>query len=167
MKPVMSTSISPLLILIGPALLSMACRGESANPDAPSAVERHAEPTGSAASQQRLAQMGSRVGLTFPPSARLLTTSSSDRGLDDAVHAKVEMTAVDYAEFIAASPLAAEPFVAEKRFMLGKNRGDWDPETPPALPTAQVRLPNASVINLGVDRSGGASVVVYVFWHET
>jgi hypothetical protein len=51
--------------------------------------------------------------------------------------------------------------------MLGKNQGDWDSEAPEELPTAQVRLPNANVINLGVDRSRGGQVVVFVFWHET
>jgi hypothetical protein len=114
----------------------------------------------------RLAAIAQRIGLTFPPSARLLSTSSS-RGLDDSISLKVEMSASDYDGFIAASPLAGEAFVAEKRFLLGKNSGDWDPESPGQLPTAQVRLPNANVINLGCDRSRSDVTVAYIFWHET
>ena len=115
---------------------------------------------------ERLKQIGARIGLSFPPSSRLQFTND-ERGLDDAVRVKVTMTASDYEGFIASSPLSGAPLALEKRFFLGKNQGAWDPEAPKELPTGQVRLPNASVLNLGVDRSGGGQVVVFVFWHET
>jgi hypothetical protein len=149
-----------LLLLVGPLAASIACRE-------PTSTRKEPDMGHSAtADADRLRAIGSKIGLTFPASARLLDTNS-ERGLDDSVRVEVEMSAADYDAFIAASPLAGESFMAEKRFLLGKNAGDWDPESPASLATAQVRLPNASVINLGADRSRAGVVVAYIFWHET
>ena len=108
-----------------------------------------------------------RTGLTFPAQAKVLG-HDSERGLDDAVSIKVEIHSTELEGFLKQSVFSNEAFVEAKRFLLGKNRGPfWDPEAPSLLPTAQVQLPDSSVLNVGYDGSRSDVAILYVFWHET
>lgn len=55
----------------------------------------------------------------------------------------IEMTASDFKIWIANYYLNLSHFSEEKRYLLGTNVGEWQPQAPKKLPTAQVQFENA------------------------
>lgn len=122
--------------------------------------------TGVVMSDERLADLAGKMRLTLPPDIRVLGVRELG-GLDDAVFLKIEFVKEQWDPFLAASPMRDEEFSEERRYLLGPDEGWWDPGRPQALPTAQVYLPRGEVLNMGVDRSDPAKIVVYLMWHQT
>lgn len=137
------------------ALVSLVC-----------ACERRPGQRGSGPNAMTVNSLGAKLNLSFPEDARLLGVREMS-GFDDALFAKVEFTSDRYDSFLASSPFGAADFAEERRYLLGESDTFWDPKSPSQLPTAQTRLPNGRVLNMGIDRSEPNKVVIYLMWHGT
>jgi hypothetical protein len=113
-----------------------------------------------------LTELSSKIGLTFPPGTQVLGVREL-RGQDDAILLKVKLGKDQWGSFLASSPFKDKIFSEGKRYLLGPNDDWWNPKQPETLPTAQAALPNAKILNLGVDQKDSTEVIVYVMWHET
>jgi hypothetical protein len=140
----MMTRVGHLFLVLA---LLQACKCESAPPDTLESVARE-------------------VALTFPPGTRLLGVHR-ERGIDDLVAAKVAMPAAQWSTFLAGTPIAPALFEPGEHGRLGPDQGFWDPHKATNLRTAQARLPNARVLNLGYDDAHPPVVIVYIVNHGT
>lgn len=113
-----------------------------------------------------LDELSDKLGLTFPQGTELLAVSS-ESGIDDALFAKLSMAPESWSAFLSEVPLTEADFSEDKRYLLGPNDGSWAPEQPSSLPTAQAGLANNEFLNVGVDRSDPARLIVYLMWHQT
>jgi hypothetical protein len=113
-----------------------------------------------------LGEIGQELGLTIPPSARLLY-SHRESGMDDRVTLKVEMKAADWPAFLAGTPVRADGFRPGTRGFLGQDDGAWNPHKASQLRTAQAVLPGQRMLNIGVDDSQPEVVIVYIVNHGT
>lgn len=102
----------------------------------------------------------------FPPGTEALGLMKLEER-DSLVRLKVKMPAAAWPEFLGNAPIDEQDLTDKRRFFLGPDEEWWDPSKPASLPTAQARLANGSVVNIGVDQSGGETVIVYLLWHET
>ena len=102
----------------------------------------------------------------FPAGATLIHHDRA-RDSDALVRAKLRMTVEQWSSFQAALQLHVDAFSEDKRYLLGINDGWWNPAEVAMLPTAQIQLPDAKVLNLGVDRSDPQQLLVYLVWHAT
>jgi hypothetical protein len=113
-----------------------------------------------------LQQIEQTTGIRFPEGAALLQLArASDSDL--LIRAKLAMTPAQWTAFLATLTLPADAFEEEKRYLLGTNDGWWNPKDPTSLPTAQLTLPDAKVLNVGVDRTDPQRLQVYFVWHGT
>ncbi len=90
-----------------------------------------------------------------------------DGAIDSSLSAKLAFAPAALEQFLASLALAPDAFAETRRYFLGTNQGWWDPETPPALPTAQTELAPGRILNIGIDRRDPQRPVVYLFWHTT
>ncbi len=102
----------------------------------------------------------------FPAGTEALGLMQLDER-DRMVRLKVKMPAAAWPEFLANAPIDERDLTDKRRFFLGPDKDWWDPSKPPSVPTAQARLENGSILNIGVDQSNGKDAIVYLFWHET
>ena len=105
------------------------------------------------------------IGITFPEGTRLVRYERVT-GSDALVRAKLVFTPSQWAEFIRGR-FDASTFEEEQRYLLGTNVDWWNPRDPKHLPTAQIRLPEAKVLDVGVDRSNPKEFLVFLVWHGT
>ena len=117
--------------------------------------------------QQQVVSLSKKIGIALPNDTEVLFLSDDDSGIDGLVRAKLAMTPEQWKSFVANTPLAKEEFTEQKRYQLGPDGGDWDPQRKRKLPTAQAELADAKVIYAGVDDSDAERTVVYLVWHET
>ena len=120
-------------------------------------------------SEQRhetLESVSKEIAVTFPAGAKLIGVHR-EKGIDDWVAVKAEISAVDWPGFLAGTPIDPSLFSPGERGMLGPDEGFWDPHKAKNLRTAQAGLPNARVLNIGYDDSRGSVFVVYVVNHGT
>jgi hypothetical protein len=120
-------------------------------------------------SEQRrdtLESVGKEIALAFPASTKLIGVHR-ESGMDDLIAVKVEIAAADWPGFLARTPIDPKLFSPGERGLLGPDDGFWDPHKAKNLRTAEAPLPNARVLNLGYDDSGGNVVVVYLINHGT
>jgi hypothetical protein len=113
-----------------------------------------------------LESVGKEIALAFPAGAKLLGVHR-ERGADDLVAVKVEMSAADWPSFLARTPIDPTLFRPGERGLLGPNDGFWDPHKAKNLRTAEAPLPNGRVLNIGYDDSRGGYFVVFVVNHGT
>lgn len=102
----------------------------------------------------------------FPPGTEALGLMKMEER-DKLVRLKVRMPAAAWPEFLKNSPIDERDLTDKRRFFLGPDEEWWDPSKPASLPTAQGRLENGSVVNIGVDQSDNSYATVYLLWHET
>lgn len=140
----MKTKAGHLLLLLA---LLQACQCESAPPDT-------------------LELVAHEVALSFPPGSRLLGVER-ERGIDDLIAAKVEIPAAAWPTFLASTPIDSTRFEPGEHGHLGPDHGFWDPHKAANLRTAQARLPDARVLNLGYDDSHPPVMIVYIVNHGT
>lgn len=113
-----------------------------------------------------LDELSAKLGLWFPADTVLLEVRA-ERGLDDALFAKIAFRVGGWGRFVRSASLSEADFTEDKRYLLGPDVGAWDPERPVSLPTAQSQLSNGAYLNIGVDRHDPIQVFVYLMWHET
>jgi hypothetical protein len=117
------------------------------------------------APSRTLTELAHEVGLTFPPSARLLGQHRED-GMDDYLQFKVEIDAAELPVFEASSPIPGQAMEPGGGGLMGPDHDFWDPHRAATLRTGQKSLPGARVLNLGMAESGG-KVALYVVNHGT
>lgn len=110
-----------------------------------------------------------RIGLTVPASATV-EYSRVERGLDDSARIVLLMTAADWARMRSSPPLDAVPperYDADGAMALGASDEGCRPGEQPGIVGAQVRLPDAEILDFGVAPVEGGRVRVFLFWFET
>jgi|HubBroStandDraft_1064217.scaffolds.fasta_scaffold01167_6 hypothetical protein len=103
--------------------------------------------------------------LKFPARAHVLMWAAGGR-MDAYVRMKLDMPAVDWQAFIAASPFRDQPLREDAPASLGADRGEWVPGQVAHLLRGQIWLPGNESLNLGADMSRPEVVVVYIRWFE-
>lgn len=106
------------------------------------------------------------TGLDLPEGTELLGIDD-DGAIDSHLSAKLAFAPAALDQLLASLGLAPDAFADTSRYFLGTNQGWWDPETPPALPTAQIELAPGRILNIGIDRRDPQRPIVYLFWHTT
>jgi hypothetical protein len=104
------------------------------------------------------------TGLTLPDKTKVLFYESAE-GSDQIVKVIVEMTASAFKAWIANYYLDASHFTEEKRYLLGANVSEWQPQTPKNLPTAQVQFENAKTLNIGYENQTLENVKIFLIFH--
>ncbi|MEE4379496.1 MAG: hypothetical protein V2J55_18575 [Candidatus Competibacteraceae bacterium] len=113
-----------------------------------------------------LNKLATSIGISFPAGTKLIRYDS-DFGSDGLIRAKLVFTPAQWTRFVDESPLDPETFEEEQRYLLGTNVEWWNPEDPAELPTAQASLPDAKVLNVGIDRSDPNLITAFLVWHGT
>jgi hypothetical protein len=113
-----------------------------------------------------LSELSKRIGLELPAGTELVG-SARESGIDEAVRAKIALSPDGWSELLTRAALSETDFTDEKRYLLGKNDGWWDPERVTSLPAAQAEVAPGRFLDLGVDRSESSRILVYLLWHET
>lgn len=90
-----------------------------------------------------------------------------ERGIDPLVLCKLRVARDQWETCRAQWPVDDEAFSNDNRYLLFENEGDWDPQDPATLPTAQLQLDGGFVVNLGVDQSAPDVTVLYLVRHGT
>lgn len=111
------------------------------------------------------AAIGREIGVPLPATARVLGVRRT-RGMDDAIFAKIEISEAEWSHLRTVPPLGGVELVPESRAYLEPDDGWWDPTTRPSLRAAQIALPGARFLNVGIDH-GAHSVVLYLMNHGT
>ncbi len=115
---------------------------------------------------ESLSKLRMELGLSFPPSTRLIGVLRSN-GMDDAVWVKLEIAATEFPSFLEQTGIDGAGLRPGTRGMLGPDRDFWDPHQSKSLRTGQVSRPNARSLNLGFDDGHGGVVVAYLMEHGT
>lgn len=102
----------------------------------------------------------------FPPGSVALGLQQMGGG-ERLVRLKVSMPAEQWPAFLTSAPIDATALSDRRRILLGPDEDWWDPSKPASLPTAQARLENGSVLNVGSHEDPSGTVIVYLLWHET
>lgn len=106
------------------------------------------------------------IGIQFPKGTTLIRYERQTES-DALIRAKLTFTSSQWESFVSTSPLNPDIFEEEQRYLLGTNIEWWNPQDSKKLPTAQVWLPNAKVLNVGVDKSNSKEFLVFLVWHGT
>ena len=114
-----------------------------------------------------LPALARELGVTFPPSTRLLGVQREEGGMDSAVFLKVEMAAAEFPAFLASTPLDPGALRNGTRGFLGSDQGFWDPHRAARIRTGQAILAGNRALNVGVDDSNPNVAVVYIVLHDT
>jgi hypothetical protein len=115
---------------------------------------------------ESLSKLSTELGLSFPPSTRLIGILRNN-GMDDAVRVKLEIAASEFPAFLTQTGIDDAGLRPGARGMLGPDRDFWDPHQSKSLRTGQVSRPNARSLNLGFDDGRGGLVVAYLMEHGT
>jgi hypothetical protein len=121
---------------------------------------------GSKTTSAQLTDLGREVGLEFPPETRVVGVTR-ERGIDDLVEMKVEMTPSALVGFLARSPIRPEDFHTGEQGLFGSDHDWWDPNQAARLRAGQANLPNARFLNIGYDDAHAGTVIVYIVNHGT
>ncbi|MCP5119956.1 MAG: hypothetical protein GY953_54860 [bacterium] len=113
-----------------------------------------------------LDELSGKLGLRFPVDTELLAVTA-ESGMDDALFVKVAFGVDGWDFFLSHAALSEADFSEDRRYLLGPDDDWWNPEQPASLPTAQAQLPNGEFLNVGVDRSDPARLILYLMWHQT
>jgi hypothetical protein len=113
-----------------------------------------------------LPELAREVGVTFPASAGLIGVAR-ERGIDDMVMFKVEMSSNDLPSFMAALPVPNDAFEPGEGSLLGPDQGFWDPRSAAHLRTGQVIVKNQRALNIGIGDGRPGTVAIYVVNHGT
>jgi hypothetical protein len=111
------------------------------------------------ATAESLDRVSKDLGLSFPPSARLVGAERMNG--NDTLRFKVEMAATDLATFLARAPVPSEAFEPGSGGYLGRDHGFWDPATAQKLRTAQTFV-GARALSIGVAEGNGRSAILYI-----
>ena len=129
-----------------------------------SASESMKKPSAPELSSNAKTQFETATGLTLPENAKISFYESAE-GLDQMVSLIAEMTAQDFKNWLPNLYLDTSHFSEEKRYLLGSNIGEWQPQTPKKLPTAQVLFENAKTLNIGYENQVSENVKIYLVFH--
>jgi hypothetical protein len=111
-------------------------------------------------------QIEAQANVRFPTTVRVRAWHE-ERGIDAYFEIKFELPAPDWPTFLSSSPFRAVALDAKHRGDLGPDHGDWDPSKPPGLVAAQVELPGAKYVTLGVDAARRDVIVAYLVYFTT
>jgi hypothetical protein len=75
---------------------------------------------------ESLSKLSMELGLSFPPSTRLIGVLRSN-GMDDAVRVKLEIAATEFPSFLEQTGIDGAGLRPGTRGMLGPDRDFWDP----------------------------------------
>lgn len=144
--------------------LPLACRkgGEAQT----GTVKQNREIPMTATSSDDLRALAAEIKIVFPPSARLIGIAR-ERGIDDLVEAKVELSGVELPLFFSVSPVKGEALEPDRLDLLGTDHSWWDPGRAKNLRAAQVLVGKGKVFNLGVAEGATGIVVLYLVQHGT
>ena len=111
-------------------------------------------------------RIAAAIGLSLPGEARVVAMAE-DGAIDSVLAAKLVMPPEAAERLLARVGLTETGLTDRQRYLLGSDRGGYDPDSVPVLPTGQVRLAPGRVLNLGLDRRDPERWVVYLLWHTT
>lgn len=106
------------------------------------------------------------TGLKLPPGTTVIQYASASDS-DALLRAKLAMSPEQLGAFLGTLALATDAFQEDRRYLLGTNDGWRNPKDPAALPTAQLQLRDAKVLNVGVDRTDPQRPLIFLLWHAT
>lgn len=107
------------------------------------------------------------LGLKIPNTSRIVGVKR-ERGIDDAVFAKFEMSRSDWGALQLRPPLSGADFDKAGKAYLPTDEGWWDPNHAEGVRAAQIEIEGGRVLDVGIDDThGGDLVVVYVVNHGT
>lgn len=116
---------------------------------------------------QDIETISRELGLKLPSTARVIGVHR-ERGMDDAVLVKLEVSVADWQTLRAAEPLKGADFAPANRGYLPADDGWWDPSKSANLPAAQIEMPRGRVLNIGADEDAKpGAVVVFAMNHGT
>jgi len=116
----------------------------------------------------KLAEIGKMMHVTFPDGTKVLGLLEEPGGIDRAIHLKVEFAAKDLEEFVKKSPFVDSKFSTTGRLVTDlKEVSWWRPESVKAFRSAQVRLPEAKILNILIDLDRSDKVTVFLMWFST
>ncbi len=114
----------------------------------------------------QLLEIESFTGLKFPQDTTLIYYEREMES-DALIRAKLSFTPSQWETFSKQLPIDPDTFDDEQRYLLGANYKEWNPQDTKQLPTSQVLLPDAQVLDVGVDRTDLEHFVVFLVWHRT
>lgn len=103
-----------------------------------------------------------RLGVPLPPGTVVLGVEV-ERGLDDAVFAKLQIPLRELWAFQAATGI--ESFREGGADLLGPDHNLWDPHQAKSLATGSTPLPNSRNLIVAIDASHAEQAVVYAVNH--
>jgi hypothetical protein len=121
--------------------------------------------TGGNKTHETLPQLAQKVGLQFPADATLIG-ARRERGIDELVQFKVELSESDLAPFLHALPLSAADARPAKDAHFGPDRDFWDPGQSLVERYYEGRVVERS-LKLGIAHAENGRVIVYVESFET
>ncbi len=119
-----------------------------------------------ATTSAQLQEIASFTGLRFPDGITLIRYEREMES-DALIRAKFIFTPSQWHSFLNQLPFEPNAFDNEQRYLLGANFDWWNPQDASQLPTAQAHLPDAQVLDVGVDHSDPQHLVVFLVWHRT
>jgi hypothetical protein len=115
-------------------------------------------------SPETLAALAPELGVTFPPSTRLLGVRRLN-GMDDWIGVKVEMRRADWPVFLSSTPIDPATLTPGEAGLFGPDQGFWEPNQHSDLRAAQAVLGEVRALNVGVADVGSETVIVYIVNH--
>lgn len=112
-------------------------------------------------STRSVSELGSELGLSFPPSTRIVGVRR-ESGIDDAVQAKLEIGKGELAGFLAKTPIDPSGMRPGTGGFLGSDVDFWDPHKVQGLKTGQAKTAKGRVLSVGVDQSRPDVVILYI-----
>jgi hypothetical protein len=112
----------------------------------------------------KLTQLTSATGLELPPNTKIEWYESIE-GSDQLIRSILIMPENDFQVWISTYSLDQESFLEEKRYLLGQNENNWNPQSPTQLPTAQVQFNNATAMNIGYLTEAESRIRIYLVFH--
>lgn len=115
---------------------------------------------------EQLAECAQRMQVVFPGGTQAVGLRR-DSDPVQAIYLKVRMSADDWRAFLRSTPLSEYELTEEQRIVFLPDKDWWDPSKPALLPTAQMRLADGTVLNIGKAEGASGEVVVYLLWYES
>jgi hypothetical protein len=107
--------------------------------------------------------------LEFPGDSRVAGLLEEPRGMDRAIFLKIEIKPEDLNGFIAKSPFAATQLTSDSRSVMSNLTAVswWTPDNAKTFQSGQVRLPEAKVLKILIDRDKKDKITIYLMWFST
>lgn len=128
-----------------------------------SSVAENSKNTGEE-NKNQLKKLTMETGLELPNSTVIHFYESAE-GSDQLIRCIIEMPKNDFEAWMPTYSLNKENFAEEKRYLLGQNEKDWNPQTPKQLPTAQVQFENSKVMDIGYMEESSTQTKIYLVFH--